>query len=338
MIDDIWRTHQLFGLIFGAGLFSFTVSKTLGKAYALALFYSLASSIWLFQNPNEVWPGLMIRLDATSASAAIILVLVSAVAAFLKTEHVKTLLNFLAAVVYLNCFLVLFRGSGIFNAGSMDTATAALFLPTMVGFFYKNLAEGFKPFLLLPVIAIFSRHGQTGVILFCTIVFIYLWWTGRKKTVFALAGLLLPVVIYFSFRVYEKEMADRISYVYGRLFAWQEAFTWWGPNANLFFGTGAGSYQWIGPSIANRKTQVYLFLHNEYLQCLFEFGFLGLMLWGSVAWSAFKKSFTHPLLFTTFILLFIMSFTQYPCRFFLTQLAIVLWIRLARENKTPEGF
>ena len=337
MLDDIWRTHQLFGLLFGAGLFSFLTAKTMGKAYALALFYSLASGIWLFQNPVEVWPGLMIRLDATAASAAIILVIISSIAAFLKTEHVKALLNFLAAVVYLNCFLVLFRGSGIFNAGSMDTAAAALFLPTMAGFFYKNLAEGFKPFLLLPVITIFSRHGQTGVILFCTTVLIYLWWTGRKKTVFALAALALPVVIYFGFHVLEVERINTLNGYPGRLAAWQEGFKWWGPNANLFFGTGAGSYQWLGPSIANRKTQVYLFLHNEYLQCLFEFGFLGLVLWGSAAWSAFKKSFTNPLLFTTFILLFIMSFTQYPCRFFLTQLAIVLWIRLAQEE-THGGF
>ena len=340
MFDDVWRTHQLYGLLFASGLFCYLTINTMGKAYALALFYSLASAIWLFQNPVEVWPGLMIRIDATSANAAIILVLTSAIAAFLSIDKVKKLFLFLTSVVFINCIIVLFRGNGLFNVSSMDLAVAALFLPVMIYVANKYFFDGLALLILVPIVAIFTYHGRTGVIMISTMSLLFLWWKGKRKTALAiLVFVALPVLVWAVLKAIETNRIEQMSGIYGRLSAWREAFEWWVPNANLFFGTGTGSYQWIGPSIANRKTQVYLFLHNEYLQTLFEQGILGLVLWGAVAFNAFKKTiFTNFYLFTTLVLLAVMSFTQYPFRFFITQLAAVLLIRLAQETETPADF
>lgn len=347
VFNDIWRTHQFFGLIFAAAVFSYLVIQTMGKAYALALFYSLASAIYLFQNPDEVWPGLMIRIDATAANAAVILILVSAVVAFVSLEVAAYLFSMLFTVVLINCWFVLFNGHGMFHACSMDTAAAALFLPYALRM-QKCLTErprdvmGWLKYLpaALILLTIAVTHGTTAFVMLLVMGLAYLRFTKAKSVVLGICAIVALAGIFSLWRhigAADDTWSAR-ALTSGRMRNWTEMFSWWGPNANNWFGTGSGSYQWLSPAIVNRKTEVFLWMHNEFLQGLFEQGALGLGLFLLVGASVLVKSASNPWLFTTFTGLSVMCLTQFPFRFFVTQLAIVFLIRFAQpENKNPSA-
>lgn len=340
MFDDIWRTHQLFGLLFASAGFSILMTKTMGKAYGAALFYALASAVWLFQNPEQIWPGLMIRIDATAANSAVVLILISAIVALIAIDTLQDLFAWLFWIVVANCAYVLYAGHGMFHACSMDTAAAALFVPYAFEVQKKmKRLVGWAPLALL-IFTVVVTHGTTAfVMLFAMVAVQLLYYPKQKKEIFTLL-LTIAMVAAFSLRRHfeiNQSPHDIWGLTSGRSQNWVEMFTWWGPNGNWLLGTGTGSYQWLSPAIVGRKTIIFLWMHNEYLQALFEQGAIGLSLFLLVGVRAAQKAKPVQWLFTTFVGLSVLCLTQFPFRFFVTQLAIVALIRLAMETKHPSA-
>lgn len=63
---------------------------------------------------------------------------------------------------------------------------------------------------------------------------------------------------------------------------WKIDFQYWWHNTNHFFGYGAGSYKYLGPSIqvaskyfGNDDKHVFVFMHSSWLQLLFTGGYIG---------------------------------------------------------------
>lgn len=335
MFTDTWRTHQLFGLIITTIAFCWMIAKPMGKWYAIALCYSVISAIWLFQNPEEVWPGLMIRIDATSANAAFVMILISAVIAFAKKELLEIFLSGIVLAVSMNCVSVIIFKHGMFHGSSMDNAAAALCLP--FAFYVKNKRWQEWTMITIILTSIFVRHGTTALVMLFAMTFVQIFYAKKikKGAILALSLAILGVGYVISYK-YIMTLYGEISIkslTSERYHNWAEGMTWWWSNANLFFGTGTGSYQWIGPAIHNQKTLIYIWMHNEYLQGIFEQGLVGLALFVTVYVIALRKSISQPWLFTTFIGLGIMSITQFPFRFFITQLMIVLLLRMSQENE-----
>lgn len=316
---DIWRTHQLFGELLACGFFSILVSKTFGKAFALALFYTLFSCIWFWEIPQN--------------GAATIILLCVGVVAFSPRQWLKALWASIAFIVYLNTCIVLFNGFGIFNAGSMDVAVTMLFVPYFVYLSKKCLGE-IALILFIPI-GIAAFQSRTALVMLAVMGVVQLWVWGRKRISILSASLGLigaALYAYQKLKAFDYQIGFETSSLgAGRLANWRDAFQWWGPQASWIFGTGTGSYQWIGPQIAPRKTDIFLFMHNEYLQALFEQGALGVLLFGIVGFYAFKGAKYRHWLFMTFVGLSVMCLAQYPFRFFLTQLAITILLRLAFE-------
>ncbi len=337
MFVDIWRTHQLIGLLACAILFCFLVSQTLGKSYALALLYSLASAIWIFQNPKEAWPGLQAQIDGSSANAAVVLLLISAVVAYFREDDVWNFFKWCYWIVLLNCLSVIAIGHGIFNAGSMDTAVAALFVPAAIqsrrGFQFRRY-QGWLPAVVL-LGAIAANRGATAFAMLFVMGLVQFFYSKRKGLVLAFCAVVLAGGIsVMLFRHVHTDDRALWNWTSGRIQNWQEMFAWWGPHANHYLGTGTGTYVWISPAITlnSRHDFIFLWMHNEYLQALFEQGFIGLSLFLLVGVSALVKSASNQWLFTTFAGLSVFCLTQYPFRFFLTQFVIVCLVRLAQEK------
>lgn len=306
----------------------------MGRAFAAALAYALISALWIFQNPAEVWPGLGIRLDGSAGNAAVVLTLVSALAAFSSKSTAGWLVVSLLVLGYLNSFLVLYFGHGIFHASSMDTAATALFFPLFVDACRLAERRGAWLFLLPPIAAILFRHGSTAFAMLFVMGLAQIFYSKRKVLYCSLSFVVLAVggALYYH---YVATVLGFDQLTSGRAFNWSEGFTWWAQNANQWLGTGTGTYQWIGPSVHNQKTLIFLWMHNEYLQALFEQGWLGLGLFLLVGGLALKKSFATRWLFTSLVGLSVACLTQFPFRFFVTQLFIVLLIRFAQDEKSP---
>lgn len=104
----------------------------------------------------------------------------------------------------------------------------------------------------------------------------------------------------------------------GRFAIWRLSYDWWRAHANIWFGTGFGTAQVLIPLLqaANdpKQTTMFLWLHNEWLQILFEGGIVG-VLCALMAWGYFLlRSFKRPELFASFCAFSVMACFNYPLR------------------------
>jgi len=88
------------------------------------------------------------------------------------------------------------------------------------------------------------------------------------------------ILIYFSFVLMALWAALPESYIGNfsityRLREWQEPMRYWVEHANKFFGIGPGSFEWV--SVA-QLTQKRTWMHGDWIQILFETGYLGVSL------------------------------------------------------------
>lgn len=93
---------------------------------------------------------------------------------------------------------------------------------------------------------------------------------------------------------------------------------------NPIFGAGSGSYFVLGPTIqlnfGYSPKLVFLFMHNDFLQVLFEQGYIGILLALAVGVNALRKSFDRPWLFAALCTYGTIMATQYPLRYFASAL------------------
>lgn len=106
-----------------------------------------------------------------------------------------------------------------------------------------------------------------------------------------------------------------------RYHIWKLALQDWWQNANIFFGYGHGTYKYLGPQIQFNASyfgpsgkDVYLWLHNDWLQILFEGGIVGfvltVILFFAMAIRFYKRKKINEL--CCLICLAIVGLSQYP--------------------------
>lgn len=330
MFTDIWRTHQLFGLIFCCLVFCFHIRKSYGNWFALTLCYCMISAAWLFQNPDEVWPGLMIRIDGSAANAMVFLTIITAVVASMRVNQILNLMKIICLIIQLNCVWVILEGHGIFHSRSMDNAVAMLMLP---------YSFSVSPWLaILPVVALLVKKGVTAWAMAFAMATWIVWKVRNKWAILALICAVLAAMLVLDYCTEEQPLHKHKDYIdiitTYRLQNWIVFMDWWKYNANPFLGTGTGSFQWLGPAITNRRNNIFIWMHNEYLQALFEQGIIGFGLIVITTIDLIKRS--SGWLRIQVYTLCILSFSQFPFRFFITQILIVMMVRLAKE-KGPFG-
>lgn len=328
---DIWRIHQMVGLIAATVFFCLFIFPAYGKRFALALCYVLVSAIVIFQNPESVWPELQIRLDATAANSFGATILIVATLALIPYRYLIKLMSALAGVAMINSLLVLIYGYGIFNAASMDCTFISLMLPYI--FLRMNLRTGSKGLdvltaLLLtcaPIAAIISAQGSTAyfIVVACLVAFLI----QTKQWVFT-SVLSVPLALGF---VTQRENFLNSN---GRFEIWKLFMSWFSEHANIWLGTGTGTFQWIGPAIQGTQKNLFLFMHNEYLQALFEQGIIGVFLFSMVLVSSLLKARQSTWLFVSLAGVCVAMLTQFPFRYFTTQLLILVFLRLVQIEHT----
>lgn len=321
---DIWRLHQMWGLISFTLLFCFFVFPAYGIRFSLALAYVLISAIVLFQNPHAVWPELQIRLDATAANSYAMTILIVATLAIIPRTYVLRILNGLVILALINCVPVLIYGYGIFNAASMDCTFIALTLPYSWIALRVPRAWFSKTFcfisVALPITTIVMSQGSTAyfIVFACLAAFL-----AKHKHFVWTCVLSVPLALGF---VTQK---DNFLNSNGRTDAWAMFMDWFYKNANIWLGTGTGSFQWIGPSIQGTRKDLFLFMHNEYLQAMFEQGTIGFALFAIAGIAALRYAYSQTWLFASLIGVLMAMTTQFPFRFFASQVLIIIFLRLA---------
>lgn len=334
-IDNLWYLQSLYGLIFFILFFGFYIYKRYDLLPAILFCYILISALFIFQNPEIKFGKFQTNFDTAAARAFISAFTIITVLSTLTTQTAKCFLVALELLSLFNATLVLSYGYGLFNNPSMDGCFIALmymslnFRPEL----YKQMKNGkikasFIEFIymlfcgILPVLAIIQIRQITPIAILVTSLFFY--W---RKFLFVLF-LIYGVTAYQMFFTNSGFFSSN-----GRFAVWKDMLKWWYEHVDMWIGLGTGSFEWAAPLIQNQPKAIFIWMHNEYLQILFEQGITGLLLSLCLIVFCLFKSFKRPWLFSTIIGLLVCFCTQFPLRFFITQVFIVLLIRITLTNE-----
>lgn len=97
----------------------------------------------------------------------------------------------------------------------------------------------------------------------------------------------------------------------GRFYSWGNMMTWWKENANVFFGTGPGTF-WKYAEVIQPQVQKLPWMHNDWLQEIFTQGLVGFVLMVILYILMLKKSFYRPMLFSMVVGYGFIGLTQFP--------------------------
>lgn len=332
----VLRWQLFIGLILLATYFSY---KTVRRFHWLAFFLAavvLISAIFVYQQPQFTIDILSLRLRLVSARSFCLVVALLFLVSSLSVKNMWRLLHFFRVVMVAESVAILTIGWGLFNARSMDAAFVAMLYPISLFLGKKpdavrNVWEGLLRIieLILPVAAMFVNQGATAYFIAGLIILVWAWRSGHKKAlVWALA---LPFVGYMI-------RQEDFLITYDRTDQWKLIMQWWVEYAPWVTGTGSGTFQWLGPSIQNTATGLFIWMHNEYLQVLFEQGILGLTLMLSLCGVCLYRAWKNPSMWLICCVVgTLFSFgVQFPLRFFVSQLFVLVLARFCLDPELQE--
>lgn len=326
MTIEVWHTGVFIGLLLFAGLACFTPSPKNALLF-VANCYFILSGVMVFANPwyQLHFPGMQALLNWQSAMAVVQLILIGIVV----WRRYEEIWDWMIGVVALNSLAVILFGHGLMHAGSLDAAMAMVVLPIALERWGKTkLAEWCIWGLVLTTLAVGGgvTGWMAGIAALSVIMWVLLkdWMSGAVVLTFCLIVTGLGYII-----------APGFFNSWGRFDEWQRFMTWWWENARLATGTGLGTFELMGPLIQQRETNVWFFMHNEYLQVLFETGIIGFGLGIAVWWTAIKRAWSWPALVSSMAAGSVVLFTQFPLRFFLGQVLFALLLVEGWKHEKP---
>lgn len=84
----------------------------------------------------------------------------------------------------------------------------------------------------------------------------------------------------------------------GRTETWDTAWKFFENNGHWPFGYGGGSFNVLGPYLTKHTGALWFWMHNDYLQILFEQGVLGAVLITALLFQLLRKSWNTPMFYS----------------------------------------
>lgn len=280
--NDMWRVGQWLGLSLLATWLIARLRFKLGPWITAAIAFQLWHGLHIvyFGYPDE--PKFMFHFSKVAAEATLWLLVCSQVVIRMNAVHWLGIKMGFAALGLLLSYVMIgtktFMGAmyGIVPSPAANAALVACCIPLALSVNVwkprvRNLA------VIVMATAVLLAGGTTGVVALALGVTPYLlsirlsW--RRLAMLGALAGIAAVVLIPAS---------DRIDFFSsrGRFNEWALIFKQYSEadGWHALFGFGPGSFEWLHPIYQLKNTmptQYWLWAHNEWLQVLFENGFVG---------------------------------------------------------------
>lgn len=322
---DIWRWQTLVGIL----ILCLWHIRNIGhpKSFAIAYYYFLISGIittFFHYKPLNIST---LQIDESAAKAVILLLLIPALVMFMSDREFKILKKIIMILAFLNSLILVKFGYGMMGAHSFDTAFIAMVLPAMIPAKWK-----WHSFIWIgvPIGAILYSTGSTAFLILAACAFV--WMLTKKKYLMACSS--TSLVIGVGWYVAGNFTSS------GRIEAWQYFMEHWFKFFNHYWGTGLGTFQWIGPLMQMKEellfqdqtSRYFLWMHNDYLQILFEGGIIGLGLFLWVCVDCIRMSRNNTRLLICVVAALASMLTYYPLHWFLTQLWLTSLVRECSEN------
>lgn len=219
---------------------------------------------------------------------------------------------------------------GLLYNSSMDATMVAITCPFLI---MDKSVPVFKRhfFLIIPAFAIYLSESSVGFAGFGVSMFVYFFATYRKKWMVlipvAVAAIAIPIM-----------GIEKMFYSGGRTDQYKWAMNWWTENISHWSGSGHGTYWTFGPYIQiigkhQANMGYWAFMHNDWLQILFELGIIGLILaaltYGVMVW----KSRLNPVLLASILTLGAVSVFQMPLRYPISLVIVIMLYELSEMEK-----
>lgn len=243
----------------------------------------------------------------------------------------KYFIKYIPHICFLNSLWVILypQHYGLGMSTSVDSMLIAIMYPLVIK--WVTDARWLKLFwraiiLAVPVFAIFIAKGSVGIGGLCLGLAVFYM---RRPL-----GLLIPALLFFAYFIYDPAVFNDSA----RFICWEWSMKWWWANANHWIGTGFGTYGLLGPMIQILESKMigtwYAEMHNDWLQCLFEFGYIGLAIAiSTVGWLIYRVRHDKYLL-STVITFAACAFLYYPTRNIVLAALAVSVIKTASSNMT----
>lgn len=266
----------------------------------------------------------MTMMDALSAGGLIYLVLVTIPVALLPQNSVIThpfiLMPILRGIGLLNAlwmlsqFFLSQKIYGVFGNAAMDACFLAILIPSQktVGTIIYSAAIG--------------ASGSSTAMAALGISLGVNWMMKYKSKPY----LEIPIVMGFLALGAQKFFDSN-----GRFDLWRRSMIYWMDQINPWIGSGPGSYFLYGPKIqmlqGNTPDKLFVWMHNDWLQVLFEYGIIGFVLisilFVKMVRAAHDKK--EPWLVASILTYGFVATTQMPLRYFLMSLLGACLLRLS---------
>jgi len=306
--NNYWRDGYFYGMIALCFLLLPVAWKRLGPILSLTWVYFLVRSIFVFFNTAEpLVRNMGMAMDQTSGQAFAQLMLMPLAVMWMPRKYFKYWKEAFLVFGVINGLVLVISGYGVFNAHSLDAAMLAQLVP---------LAPLWLAVLFI-LASLLVPNAATAWLMLSSYGLLMAY-RIKKLRWFIVIGVI--TAFYFAMRSHGFHSSGRID-------AWIRFFVWWEHDANIFFGTGPGTFIWLGPYIDGMRGNVFLQMHNDWLQILFEGGILGFSLSaGSYCYLLYHAK-DRPRIFLALVGLGFFCLTYHPFRFFPSSFFIVCLIR-----------
>lgn len=351
---NIYQQQFFYGLLLCAGFFAFQLARHTNVVYGMALFYFFASGILQWASPNkpELW-----ELAISLSSSVVLLFSASAIACFpswvyRSMRKAFIFLCFASSFLMVIKFALGFEPYSFMNNSAADACMIAVLFPFIAMDTHEIDLSDYWFLAFVPVLACIVSGSSTGIVaMSLSIAFsVYFSIDGLKSMKWLRAAFIggtfsaFPFIGVMLFK--ESFLNDN-----GRFSIWENAMKYWWQHHNIWLGAGPGKFYVEGPmnqilsqvapgqNIADAikanpaiGNSLFTFMHNEYLQVLYEQGIIGLILFLSVGIVAFYKSNKKPHKVALIVLGFTML-TQFPLRYFLSSFLVLVLLGDMHEGK-----
>lgn len=197
---------------------------------------------------------------------------------------------------------------------SIDGMLLAIMYPTLIEYTRTMKSPLIRwTYRLLPRLAIFAAHGSIGMGGLCLGLFIMNFNLDKIKFI------LLPVGLFIFAYFYKQHVAGHSLFNDSlRFICWKWLMDFWWTHANHWTGFGLGTYSTLGPVIQmltrNQIGNWYIEMHNDWLQCLFELGYIGLAAVASLVAYCTYKVRKSPVLLASIVTYSASAFFYYPTK------------------------
>ena len=321
---QLWLEQALTGVIIASLALAVAIYYQTGSALvaaACAYFLVRAAAGWAGESPRPIW-GIVL------ASHSFGFLLAAAGGAFLLRARDRSVALYAlagaAVVVALEIITKRLSGGLVYsfmNNAAADGSMLAVMLPLVMmrGESIRKWLGGWPHLCASAVViaGILASGSSTALAALAVAIFAGTACIWKRANLLAIGPLTLMLLLAGLAFMKEDFFNDN-----GRFQIWRISLEYFfdpEKGVNQFFGTGSGSFFMLGPTIqlnfGYSPKLVFLFMHNDFLQILFEQGYIGLFLVLAVGVCALRKAFDRPWLFAALCTYGAILATQYPLRY-----------------------